>query len=116
MYLHERAWAAGGAAAKELQRVLLVRGGGGDGHQPHYFARLELVRHLRERHVEAAEHGGLLRRQFLQRGVYDAGVVGPQLDLFWNPATHGAVVAIVEGVLGGQAVVRAVHGVKLKKQ
>ena len=32
MDLHERAGAAGGAAAEKLQRVLLVRGGGGDGH------------------------------------------------------------------------------------
>ena len=116
MDLHERAGAAGGAAAEDLQRVLLVRGGGGDGHQPHDFARLKLVRHLRERHVEAAVHGDILRRQLVQRRVEDVGVVGPQLHVCCHPATHGAVVAVVEGVVGGEAVVRAVHSVKLHQQ
>ena len=113
--LHERAGAAGGAAAEELQSALFVGSGGGDGDEPHNFALLELVRHLRERHVEPAVHRYLLRRQLVQRAVHDAREIGPQLDLSRLPAAHGAVEAVVKGVLGGVAVVRAVHGVELRK-
>ena len=111
--LHERAGAAGGAAAEELQSTLFVRGGGGDGHQPHDLALLELVRHLRERHVEPAVHRHLLRRQLVQRAVHDAREIRPRLNFGGLPGAHGAVEAVVHGVFCGLAVVRAVHGVQL---
>jgi hypothetical protein len=86
-----------------------------DGHEPHNFARLELVRHLRERHVEPALHRHLLQRQLVQCGVDDAREIGPQPDLSRISAAHGAVEAVVKRILGGVTIVRAVHSVKLGK-